>query len=140
MTKTIPFRPERAEALDLDSISQLQLLKKAFNAQSMGKRINVMRSPSGRGYHIYCVPALTVDEAMKLGDCKGRVAFWEIQTYSFTFQERLNWWGRTVGREEPENMLALPFNSQVTKRMLTLRRRWLRRRIRQRNQKRKSSM
>lgn len=119
MTRTIPFKPERAEGLDLDSNSQLQMLKRYYNARALGKTVTLKRSPSGRGYHIHAKEGFTLHEAMMLGDCRGRMFYWMIQGYSLTFGKRLNWWGRVVGREEEENVLAKPFWSRLVRR-----RRW----------------
>lgn len=109
MTRTIPFKPIRAEAIDMDSLNQLQMLKRYFNSVYMGKTVTLKRSPSGRGYHIHAEEGFTLHEAMMLGDCAGRIWYWFQQGYTFTFMKRLNWWSRVVGREEEENVLAKPF-------------------------------
>ena len=119
MTRTIPFKPVKAEAIDLDSNSQFQMLKRLYNARALGKTVRLMRSPSGRGYHIHAEEGFTLHEAMMLSDCKGRIWYWLQQGYTFTFGKRLNWRGCVVGREETENVLAKPFWSRLVRR-----RRW----------------
>ena len=111
--KTIPFRPKRAEALDLDHNNQFQMLKRLLNAEYMGKQVTLKRSPSGRGYHIYCTPPLTLHESLMLGDCKGRVRFWEKLGFTFTFNHRLDWHGKIVGQEIEENPLSKPFKEKI---------------------------
>lgn len=108
--KTTLFRPVRAEGLDLDSNKHLNLFKVIYNSQIIGKTgIRVMRSPSGRGYHVYCDQGFTKEEAALLGDCKGRIRYWEDQGYTFTFQNRHNSSGTIVGVEIPYNPLSFAF-------------------------------
>jgi len=121
VTKTIAFKPILAEGIDQDNLNQLQMLKRVFNAEYMGKIVSLMRSPSGRGYHIHAKEGFTLHEAMMLNDCKGRLYYWMLQGYTFTFMKRLNWRGCVVGREETENVLAKPFCSRIVRR-----RRWKR--------------
>jgi len=104
------YRPTKAEAIDLDTLNHLKLFKVVFNARALGKTgVKVMLSPSGKGYHIYCNEGFTLEEARMLGDCKGRLAYWENQGYTLTFNFRHNRWGDVVGKEEPYDPFRLPF-------------------------------
>lgn len=116
MVRTVPYKPVRARAIDVDSLNQLAMLRRYYNACYLGKTVRLMRSPSGRGYHIHAEEGFSLHEALMLGDCRGRIWYWEHQGYSFTFGKRLNWWGRVVGREEEENVLAKPFWSRLVRR------------------------
>ena len=110
--KLVPnlHRPKIIRGIDLDAGAHLQLFKVIFNSRMMGKtEVQVSRSPSGRGYHILCKEGFTMREAMILGDCKGRIGYWETQGYSFTFHNRHKRSGLIVGREEPYNPLSEPF-------------------------------
>lgn len=107
------YRPKRASAIDLDRLNQFEMLRRFFNARYMGKTVMLKRSPSGKGYHIHAEEGFSFHEALMLGDCPGRLLYWSLQGYTFTFQARLNWHGRVIGREEEENPLALPFWSRI---------------------------
>ena len=110
MVKTSRFRPKLAEGIDLDSLAHLSLFKVIYNARMMGKTgIRVVRSPSGRGYHVKCNEGFTLREAMILGDCRGRIQYWEHQGYTFTFENRHKGTGEIVGREEEYDPLSLAF-------------------------------
>jgi hypothetical protein len=85
------------------------MLKVFFNVLAMGKtRVRVMRSPH-RGYHVYCDEGFTEHEARILGDCKGRLKYWERQGYTFTFHRKMTDRNVTTGTEEEVNPLHLPF-------------------------------
>ena len=103
-------RPKIARGIDLDSLAHLPLFKVLANAKMMGKT-NVVSylSPSGRGYHITCNEDFTMKEAMMLGDCKGRIGYWEKQEYTFTFHNRHIKSGAISGREIIYNPLSEPF-------------------------------
>ena len=110
MVKPSKFRPKLAEGIDLDSFNHLPLFKVFYNAQMIGKTgVRIKRSPSGEGYHIYSTENFTEDEAMMLGDCKGRVEYWEWQGYTFTFMNRHSRTGEIVGCEEDYDPLGEPF-------------------------------
>lgn len=110
MVRPSRFRPKKAEGIDLDSLKHLPLFKVIYNAQMIGKTgIEVMKSPSSKGYHVRCNESFTINEAMMLGDCKGRVGYWEWQGYTFTFMNRHKKTGEIVGREELYNPLSEPF-------------------------------
>lgn len=111
--KTVPYRPIKAEGIDCDRKARLEaglnMLKVYFNSKYMGKTgVKVMRSATG-GYHIYCDGGFTEDEARTLGDCKGRLAYWEKQRYTFTFPRKMTLRNVTIGKEEEVNPLSLPF-------------------------------
>lgn len=104
------FRPKLAEGIDLDSNKHLSLFKVIFNSKALGKTgVRAMRSPSGEGYHVYCNEGFTQEEAMILGDCKGRIRYWETQGYTFTFNNRHNRFGTIVGVEWEYDPLCFPF-------------------------------
>ena len=110
--KTIPFRPKLARGIDLDSGKHLPLFKVIYNAQMLGKTgVRADRSPSPfeTGYHVTCNESFTPEEAMILGDCKGRIMYWEEQGYTFTFMNRHKKTGKIIGREEPYDPLREPF-------------------------------
>lgn len=116
--KPIPFRPKRARGIDLDSGKHLPLFKVIFNAQMLGKTgVKVCRSPSPfkTGYHVSCNEGFTEHEAMILGDCRGRIKYWEEQGYTFTFMNRHKKTGKIIGREELYDPLSLPFWSVWSK-------------------------
>ncbi len=123
MIKTIPHRPTRAQSVDMDYCNQFRMLQKYFNARYLGKTVELRSSPSGRGYHIYAKEGFTLHELMMLNDCKGRVAYFELQGYTFTFNVRLNWWGSIVGKELSENVLAKPFYAKIPRGYMKKRRR-----------------
>ena len=110
--RTKPYRPEKAEGIDVDFKRAGQvgyrMLKVYFNALAMGKEgVRVMRSPTG-GYHVYCEGGYSPHEAMMLGDCKGRLRYWEGQGYTFTFHRKMTDKNVTIGIEEEVNPLSLP--------------------------------
>ena len=110
MVKPSKFRPKLAEGIDLDSLKHLPLFKVFYNAQRIGKTgVRIKKSPSGKGYHVWCNEGFTEDEAMMLGDCKGRIEYWEWQGYTFTFMNRHSRTGEIIGREEDYNPLREPF-------------------------------
>lgn len=110
MVSSSRFRPKLAEGIDLDSLAHLPLFKVIYNAQMLRKTgVEVMRSPSGKGYHVCCREGFTINEAKMLGDCKGRVRYWERQGYTFTFQNRHSRRGTVIGREESYDPLSLAF-------------------------------
>ena len=96
------YAPTKAEALDLDSKNQFQLLMKYFNLKRLKGVRKVMET--GHGYHLYPESGLTIGEARVMGDCKGRVRYWEKQGFTFTFQAKLG-----VYTEEEVNMMSEPF-------------------------------
>lgn len=110
--KTIPYRPKKAEGIDIDKGTTqvgLKMLEVYFNTLYMGKTgVRVMRSPTG-GFHVYCHEGYTQEEARILGDCKGRQDYWEAQNYTFTFGRKMTWRNVTIGVEEEVNPLSLPF-------------------------------
>lgn len=111
--KTVPYRPKKARGIDIDLKRAgevgYRMLKAYFNVLAMGKTgVHVRRSPH-RGYHIYCDGGFTVYEAMVLGDCLGRLRYWEGQGYSFTFHRKMTNKNVTIGIEEEVNPLHLPF-------------------------------
>jgi len=66
--------------IDLDSPSQLQLLKTYFNAKHMfpDKKIEIYRSANGEGYHIIIHGVKsTLKVREMLGDCKDRMMYSE---------------------------------------------------------------
>lgn len=110
--KPVPFRPKKARGIDLDSGNHLPLFKVFYNAQMLGKtNVKVSRSPSPFrvGYHITCDESFTTHEAMMLGDCKGRIKYWEEQEYTFTFMNRHKKTGKIIGREEVYDPFREPF-------------------------------
>jgi len=110
MVRPSKFRPKLAEGIDLDSLKHLPLFKVIYNAQMIGKTgVEVKRSPSGEGYHVHCNEDFTVDEAMMLGDCGGRIDYWRRQGFTFTFQNRHKKTGQITGREELYDPLGEPF-------------------------------
>jgi len=110
MVRPSKFRPKLAEGIDLDSLKHLPLFKVIYNAQMIGKTgIEVKKSPSGKGYHVWCNEGFTINEAMMLGDCKGRVDYWRRQGYTFTFMNRHSKTGIIIGREELYDPLSKPF-------------------------------
>lgn len=96
------YAPLKAEGLDLDSENQFQLLMKYFNLRSMKGEVRVMKT--GSGYHLRVEEGISVEEARILGDCKGRVKYWEQQGFTFTFQEKLG-----IYTEEEVNVMSEPF-------------------------------
>jgi len=111
--KTKPHRPKKAEGLDIDFKRAGQvgyrMLKMYYNVLAMGKTgVRVMRSPTG-GFHIYCDGGFNEYEAMLLGDCAGRLKYWERQGYTFTFNRKMTDKNVTIGTEELVNPLHLPF-------------------------------
>ena len=46
---------------------------------------------------------------MILGDCRGRIKYWEEQGFTFTFMNRHRKTGEIIGREEVYDPLSLPF-------------------------------
>ena len=103
-------RPKIARGLDLDTRAHLPLFKMLANAEMMGKtNVKAYSSPSGRGYHVTCDEGFSMKEAEILGDCKGRIGYWEKQEYTFTFHNRHKRSGAISGKEEPYNPLSEPF-------------------------------
>jgi len=103
-------RPRVVRGIDLDANAHLPLFKVFFNSRMMGKTdVKIFRSPSGRGYHVTCREGFTMRDAMTLGDCRGRIEYWETQGYSFTFNNRHARSGQIIGREEPYDPLSEPF-------------------------------
>lgn len=116
MVKPSRFRPKKAEGIDLDSLAHLPLFKVFYNAQMIGKTgVEIRRSPSGEGYHVWCNEGFTEDEAMMLGDCGGRIDYWRHQGYTFTFHNRHSKTGEIIGREEAYDPLGEPFWSVRSK-------------------------
>ena len=111
--KTIPNRPIRAKAIDIDKKSRLKagltMLMVYYNSIYVGKtNVKVMRSATG-GYHVYCDEGFSIEEAMKLGDCRGRIKYWLRQGYTFTFHRKMTKDDITIGIEREANPLSLPF-------------------------------
>ncbi len=73
--------------------------------------VKAYRSPSPfkTGYHVACNEGFTTEEAMMLGDCRGRIKYWEEQGFTFTFMNRHRKTGEIIGREEVYDPLSLPF-------------------------------
>jgi len=110
--KPSKFRPKLARGIDLDSAKHLPLFKVIYNAQQLGKTgVKAYRSPSPFriGYHVTCNEGFTPEEAMILGDCKGRIKYWEEQGYTFTFMNRHKKTGPIIGKESIYDPLSEPF-------------------------------
>ena len=108
--RTVKFRPKLARGIDLDSYAHLPLFKVFYNALMLGKTgVKFMLSPSHLGYHVICNEGFTEHEAMMLGDCKGRIKYWETQGYTFTFMNRHNKRGTIIGREEEYDPMRFAF-------------------------------
>jgi len=86
----LPYKPTHVEAIDIDEQNQANLLRIYFNACYLFgiSNVSVKISPSGRGYHIYCNDRISIDVANALCDCQGRLKWWEIQGFSFTFKKK----------------------------------------------------
>jgi len=103
-------RPKIARGIDLDSNAHLPLFKVLANAEMMGKTdVKAYRSPSGRGYHVVCNEGFSMKEAEILGDCRGRIGYWDKQKYTFTFHNRHIKSGAISGSENLYNPLSKPF-------------------------------
>lgn len=102
----LPYKPEKAEALDVDSNNQVNLLSKYFTVRHLFGEASVKVSPSGEGYHIYNKTGYTYKHAEALGDCKGRLHYWSKQGYTFTFK------AKGEKREEEFNILSREWWSQ----------------------------
>jgi hypothetical protein len=102
-----PFAPEKAEALDIDSTNQLNLLAKYFSLRYCFGEVRVKTSPSGEGYHLYVPGGLTYRQAEAFGDCQGRLYYWRKQGYTFTFKKK----GEKM--EEDFEILSMPFWSRL---------------------------
>lgn len=107
----LPFRPEKAEGLDVDSENQTNLLLKYFTLRYLYGEVHVKKSPSGKGYHLYVRDGIPIEVARAAGDCKGRIKYWEKQKYTFTFKKKVKFKKSKVEilKEEDVNIFALPF-------------------------------
>ncbi len=112
-TFELPYKPDRAEALDYDGNNRFTILRQYFNLRYVegrtGGRIYI--SPSGRGTHIYSTNGIPITVSDTLEDCTGRRVYWNRQGYTFTFKKRGSN-GRVKGEEIEMNILSEPFWSQ----------------------------
>ena len=83
MGELMLYAPKKAEALDLDTKNQFQLLKIYFNSRAT----RVMETK--HWYHLYRSGGFSREEAASLGDCRGRIRYWELQDFTFTFSAKL---------------------------------------------------
>lgn len=104
---SLPYRPERAEALDYDGENQFRVLLLYFNIALPNSTPSTKKSPSGNGYHFYRDNKFILQQSIALGDCAGRIKYWEKQGYTFTFKRK----GKNL--EEEVDVLSLPFWSQL---------------------------
>lgn len=106
---SIPYRPKKAAAIDIDTGGIITMLEVFFNSKYLGKtNVRVRLSPHN-GFHVYSDEGFTQHEAEMLGDCKGRLRYWTKQGYTFTFNRKMTWNNRTIGAEQDFNPLSEPF-------------------------------